>query len=64
MYKYSNNLLPSAINDLYILNNDVLKYSTRQKHVVYINKSNINVYAKTLGTQVFVYGILYSPKLI
>ena len=38
MYKYSNNLLPSAH-----------KYSTRQKHLLYVNKSNINVYAKRFG---------------
>ena len=49
MYKYSNNLLPPAINDLYVSNNDVHKYSTRQKHLLYVNKSNINVYAKNFG---------------
>ena len=49
MYKYSNNLLPPAINDLYVPNNDVHKYSTRQKHLLYVNKSNINVYAKSFG---------------
>ena len=49
MYKYSNNLLPPAINDLYVSNNDVHKYSTRQKHLLYVNKSNINVYAKSFG---------------
>ena len=64
MYKYSNNLLPPAINDLYVSNNDVHKYYTRQKHLLYVNKSNINVYTKALETQVFVYGMLYSPKLM
>ena len=49
MYKYSNNLLPPAINDLYVSNNDVHKYSTRQNHLLYVNKSNINVYAKSFG---------------
>ena len=49
MYKYSNNLQPPAINDLYVSNNDVHKYSTRQKHLLYVNKSNINVYAKSFG---------------
>ena len=43
IYKYINNLLPPAINDLYVSNNDVHKYSTRQNHLLYINKSNINV---------------------
>ena len=47
MYTYSNNLLPPAINDLYVSNNDVHKYSTRQKHLLYVNKSNIYVYAKS-----------------
>ena len=28
---------------------DVHKYSTRQKHLLYVNKSNINVYAKSFG---------------
>ena len=49
MYTYFNNLLPPAINDLYVSNNDVHKYSTRQKHLLYINKSNINVCAKRFG---------------
>ena len=48
MYKYFNNLLPPAINDLYVSNNDVHTYSTRQKHFLYINKSNIHVYANKL----------------
>ena len=30
MYKYSNNFLPPSINDLYVFNNDVHKYYTRQ----------------------------------
>ena len=49
MYKYFNHLLPPAINDLYVFINDVHKYSTRQKHLLYINKCNINVYAKSFG---------------
>ena len=61
MYKYSNNLLP-AINDLYVSNNDVHKYSTRQKYVLYIK--TLMFIQKTLETQVFVYEILYMPKLI
>ena len=53
MYNYSNNLLPPAINYFYISNNDVHKYSTRQKHLLYINKSNINVYAESVGNTSF-----------
>ena len=49
MYKYSNNLLPPTINDLYASNNNVHKYSTRQKHLLYVNKSNIHVYTKSFG---------------
>ena len=51
MYKYFYNLLPPAIDDMYVSNNDVhkYKYSTRHKHLVYINKSNINVFAKSFG---------------
>ena len=61
MYKYFNNLLPPAINDLYVSNNDVHKYSTRQKHLLYINRSNINVYEKSFGnTSVRVWNALQS----
>ena len=61
MYKYFNNLLPPAINDLYVSNIDVHKYSTRQKHLLYLNKSNINVYAKSFGiTSVRVWNALQS----
>ena len=61
MYKYSNNLLPPAINDLNVSNNNVHKYSTRQNHVLYINKSNNNVYAKSFGiTSVRVWNALQS----
>ena len=63
MYKHSNDLLPPTINDLYVSNNDVHKYSTRQKHLLYIHETNINVYVKiALETQV--YGMFYSQKLI
>ena len=58
IYKYSNNLLPPAINDLYVFNNDVHKYSTRQ-NIYFMNKSNINVYAKSFGnTSVCVWNAL------
>ena len=47
MYKYANNLLPPVINDMYIANSDVHNYTTRQKHLLHVNKSNINIYSKS-----------------
>ena len=49
MYKYANNLLPLAINDLFTTNSDVHNYTTRQKHLQHVNKSNINIYSKSFG---------------
>ena len=49
MYKYANNLLPLAINDLFTTNSDVYNYTTRQKQLLHINKSNINIYSKRFG---------------
>ena len=49
MYKHANNLLPPAINDLYIENCEVHNYPTRQKHLLHVNKSNINIYSKSFG---------------
>ena len=43
MYKYVNNLLPLAINDLFTTNSDVHNYTTIQKHLLHVNKSNINL---------------------
>ena len=61
MYNYSNNLLPPVINDLYVSNNDVHKYSTRQKHLLYVNKNNINAPAKSVeNTSVRVWNALQS----
>ena len=50
MYKYFNNLLPPAIIDLYVSNNDVHKYSTRQKHLLYILR--IHVTSPILGERI------------
>ena len=58
MYKHANNLLTPAINDLYIENCEVHNYSTRQRHLLHVNKSNIKI-----KTQVLAYGMLCSPKL-
>ena len=49
MYKYTNNLLPLAINDMFTTNGDVHNYTTRQKHLLHVNKININIYSKRFG---------------
>ena len=49
MYKHANNLLPPAINNLYIENCDLHNYPTRQKYLLHVNKSNINIYSKCFG---------------
>ena len=49
MYKYANNLLPLAINDLFTTNSDVHNYTTSQKHLLHVNKSNSNIYSKSCG---------------
>ena len=49
MYKYANNLLTLAINDLFTTNSDVHNYTTRQKHLQHVNKRNINIYSKSCG---------------
>ena len=41
MYKYANNVLPPAINNLFTTNSEVPNYTTIQKHLLHINKSNI-----------------------
>ena len=41
MYKYANNLLPPVINDMYTTNSDVHNYTTRQKHLLHVNKSTV-----------------------
>ena len=47
MYKYANNLLPLIINYIYTTNSDVHNCTTRQKHFLRVNKSNINIYSKS-----------------
>ena len=49
MYKYANNLLPPVINDMYTTNSDVHNYTTRQKHLLHVNKSNINIYSRSFA---------------
>ena len=47
MYKYANDLLPPALNYLYTSNSDVHNYTTRQRHLLHANKSNITTYITT-----------------
>ena len=49
MYKYANDLLPPALNYLYTSNSDVHNYTTRQRHLLHVNKSNINTYSNSFG---------------
>ena len=49
IYKYANGLLPQVMNDLYITNNEIHSYGTRQQHLLHINKSTINVYSKSFA---------------
>ena len=64
MHTFSNNLLLPAINDLFVSNNDVHKYSTRQTIFFIFIIVTLMSMQKALETQVFVYGMLYSPKLM
>ena len=48
-YKYTNDLLPPALNYVYTSNSDVHNYTTRQRHLLHVNKSNINTYSNTFG---------------
>ena len=47
IYKYADYLQPPVMNTLYVHNRDVHSHVTRQKHLLHISKSNINVYANT-----------------
>ena len=49
MYKYANDFLPPAINYLYASNGDAHNYTTRQKKLLHVNKSNINTYSNSFG---------------
>ena len=49
MYKYANNLISLAINDLFTTNSDVHNYTTRQIHLLHVNKININIYSISFG---------------
>ena len=46
MYTYANDLLPPALNYLYTSNSDVHNYTTRQRHLLHVNKCDINTYSK------------------
>ena len=64
MYKYFNNLLPPAINDLYVSNNDVTNILQDKNIYFIITGVTLMFMQKALETQVYVYGMLYSPKLM
>ena len=49
MHKYANDLLPPALNYLYTSNSDVHNYTTRQSHLLHVNKSNIHTYSNNFG---------------
>ena len=36
MYKYSNGILPQMIQDIYVTNNAVQHYSTRQSNLLHV----------------------------
>ena len=50
MYKFTNDLLPPALNYFYTSNSDVYNYTTRPRHLLHVNKSNINTYPNSLVT--------------
>ena len=52
MYKYANDLLPLALNYLYTTNSYVHNYTTRQRHPLHVNKSNINTYSNSFGARI------------
>ena len=49
MFNYANDLLPAALNYLYTSNSDVHNYTTRQRHLLHVNNSNINTYSNRFG---------------
>ena len=49
MYKYANDLLPPALNYLYTSNSNAHNYTTRPRHLLHVNKSNINTYLNNFG---------------
>ena len=61
MYKYANDLLPSALNYFYTSNSNVHNYTTKQRHLLHVNKSNINTYSNSFGNA-SAYGMFFSPK--
>ena len=57
MYTYANNSLPLAKNNLFTTNSDVHNYTTRQKHLLHINRSNMaytfGIYFPNMSRQIF-----------
>ena len=62
MYKHANNLLPPAINDLYIENCEVHNYLTRQKHLLHVNKSIWNAKQSKIEVNVSISKFKISSK--
>ena len=61
MYTYNNDLLPPALNYLYSSNSNVHNYTTRQRHLLHVNKSNINTYSNSFGNaSVRIWNVLQS----
>ena len=49
MYKHVNGLLPEVMNKLYVTNNQIHNYFTRQHHLFYTKKCRTNLYAKSIS---------------
>ena len=54
MYKYFNNFLPPAIYDLYVSNNYVHKYSTRQNIYFILTRVTLMYTQKALESRMYV----------
>ena len=61
VYKYANDLLPPALNYLYTSNSDVHNYTTRQRYLLHVNKSNINTFSNSFGnTSAHIWNVVQS----
>ena len=65
IYNHANNLLPPIINDMYTTYSDIHNYTTRQKHLLHVNKSNINIYSKSFAnTSARIWNAMQSEILV
>ena len=61
MYKYAIDLLPPALNYVYTSNINVHTYTTLQRHILHVNKSNMNTYPNSFGnTSARIWNVLQS----